>query len=63
MIQATKRPDPPERPYQERECSRCGIRWMDWHSNWVRSAPCFDCRVILKREGVDVRQYKKAKAA
>lgn len=57
-IRATSRPDAPERPYTERECYRCGIRWTDNHRLWVKDAPCYGCRLQLRSEGVDVQQFK-----
>lgn len=47
----------------ERVCPRCGVHWVDNHAMWKLVAPCFDCRPVLRKEGVDIQSYKREKAS
>lgn len=47
----------------ERVCPRCGIHWTDNHAMWALVAPCFDCRPMLRKDGVDIQTFKRKAAA
>lgn len=62
MIRASRTPIL-ELPADIRVCYRCGHEWQDSHRKWVLTAPCAACRSQLRREGIDIQQFKLKAAA
>jgi len=59
MIQGSAIRPVEDRPSLARRCYRCGVDWYDARCEWRSGAPCKDCRVTLRKEGVDLDEYRR----